>query len=75
MKLNYHSETDSLYIDLSEKSRARRAARNVEARRARQAFVVRGLASAARARKARRYVTAGAVMRKLSRRLAAARSK
>jgi len=50
-------------------------ARNVEARRARQAFIARGLAGAARAKKAGRYVSAGAVMRKLSRRLSAARSK
>ena len=50
-------------------------ARNVEARRARQTFVARGLASAARAKKVGRYIPADAVMRKLSRRLAAARSK
>ena len=50
-------------------------ARNVHARRARQAFIARGLASAGRARKAGRYVAADAVLRKLSRRLAAARSK
>ena len=50
-------------------------ARNVEARRAQQAFIVRGLASAVRARKAGKYVPADTVLRKLSRRLAAARSK
>lgn len=50
-------------------------ARNVEARRAQEAFVERGLASAARARKAGSYVPAGTVLRKLSRRLAAARSR
>lgn len=50
-------------------------ARNVEARRARQAFVARGIASAERARRSGRYVSADSVVRKLSRRLAAARSK
>lgn len=50
-------------------------ARNVEARRAQQVFVARGLASAARAKKAGCYVSAGAVMRKLSRRLVVAGSK
>ena len=50
-------------------------ARNVEARRARQAFVERGIASAERARKTGRYVSADSVVRKLSRRLAVARSK
>lgn len=50
-------------------------ARNVEARRARQAFVARGIASAERARRAGRYVSADSVVRKLSRRLVAARSK
>jgi predicted transcriptional regulator len=50
-------------------------ARNVEARRARQAFVERGVASAERARKTGRYVSADSVVRKLSRRLAVARSK
>lgn len=50
-------------------------ARNVEARRARQAFVARGIASADRARKAGRYVSADSVVRKLTRRLAAARTK
>jgi predicted transcriptional regulator len=48
-------------------------ARSVEARRARQAFVARGIASAARARNSGRYVSADAVLRKLSRRLTAAR--
>ncbi len=50
-------------------------ARNVEARRAQQLFVARGLASAARSKKSGRYVAAEAVMRKLARRLAAARVK
>ena len=50
-------------------------ARNVEARRAKQMFVARGLASAARARKSGRYLSAETVMCKLSRRLAAARAK
>lgn len=50
-------------------------ARNVEARRAQQMFVARGLAGAARARKSGRYLSVEAVMRKLSRRLAAARVK
>jgi hypothetical protein len=50
-------------------------ARNVEARRAQRIFVARGLDSAARARKSGRYLPAEAVMRKLSRRLAAARVK
>jgi len=50
-------------------------ARNVEARRAQRTFVARGLASAARARKTGRYISADTVVRKLSRRLAAARSK
>jgi len=50
-------------------------ARNVNARHAQRTFVARGLASAARAKKAGRYISADAVMRKLSRRLAAARSK
>lgn len=49
-------------------------ARNIEARRAQQAFIERGLASAARARKTGRYVNADAVLRKLSRRLESARS-
>lgn len=50
-------------------------ARNVEARRAQQMFVARGLASAALARKSGRYISAAAVVRKLSHRLAAARAK
>lgn len=50
-------------------------ARNIEARRARQAFVERGIASAERARRVGRYVSADVVVGKLSRRLAAARSK
>ena len=50
-------------------------ARNVHARRAQQAFIARGLASAGRTRKTGRYVAADAVLRKLARRLAAARLK
>ena len=50
-------------------------ARNVEARRVQQAFVARGLASAERAKKAGKYIPAEVVLRKLSRRFAAARSK
>ena len=50
-------------------------ARNVEARRAQQAFVARGIMSGERARKSGRYIAAGTVIRKLTRRLAAARSK
>lgn len=50
-------------------------ARNVEARRARQAFIARGMAGAARARKTGHYISADVVMRKLARRLAAARDK
>ena len=49
-------------------------ARNIEARRARLAFIERGLASAERARTTGQYVSASVVMRKLSRRLATARS-
>ena len=49
-------------------------ARNIEARRAQQAFIDRGLASAERARKTGQYVPASVVMRKLSHRLAVARS-
>src|SRR5688572_17062353 len=41
-------------------------ARNIEARRAQQAFIERGLASAERARNTGKYVSAEAVMRKLS---------
>ncbi len=46
--------------------------RNIEARRAQQAFIERGLASAESARKTGRYVAADAVLRKLSRRLESA---
>lgn len=42
-------------------------------RKARQEFVARGLASAARARKSGRYVTAGKVLGKLARKLAKAK--
>ena len=47
--------------------------RGVEARRAQEAFLARGLASAARARATGRYVPAQRVLGKLRRRLAAAR--
>ena len=50
-------------------------ARNIEVRRAQRTFVERGLASAERARASGRYVSADAVLRKLSRRLEAARSR
>jgi hypothetical protein len=50
-------------------------ARNVQSRRAQQAFIARGLASGERARKTGRYIPAGVVLRKLSRRLAGARAK
>ena len=50
-------------------------ARNIEARRAQQAFIERGLASAARARKSGKYVSAEAVLRKLSRRFESARAR
>ena len=47
--------------------------RNVEVRRAQEAFIERGLAGAARARSSGRYVSAGRVIGKLRRRLARAR--
>ncbi len=47
--------------------------RGVEIRRAQDAFLARGLASAARARSSGRYVAAQRVLGKLRRRLAAAR--
>jgi predicted transcriptional regulator len=47
--------------------------RSVEARRAQEAFLARGLASAAQAKASGRYVPAGRVIGKLRRRLAAAR--
>ena len=47
--------------------------RGVEARRTQEAFLARGLASAARARSSGRYVPARRVIGKLRRRLAAAR--
>ena len=49
-------------------------ARNIEARRAQQAFIERGIASGERARRTGKYVTAETVLRKLSRRLESARS-
>lgn len=47
--------------------------RSVETRRAQEAFLARGLASAARASASGRYVPASRVLGKLRRRLAAAR--
>ncbi len=47
--------------------------RGVEARRAQEAFLTRGLASAARARSSGRYIPAQRTIGKLRRRLAAAR--
>jgi hypothetical protein len=47
--------------------------RGIEARRARAAFIARGLASGTRARKRGQYVPLADVVRKLERRLAAAR--
>jgi predicted transcriptional regulator len=49
--------------------------RRVEQRRDQQAFLARGLASADRARKTGRYVTATAVLSKLESRLAQARKR
>ena len=47
----------------------------IEARRAREQFVERGLASGAEARRTGKYVSADAVLRKLKRRLDAAKAK
>ncbi len=47
----------------------------IEARRAREQFVERGLASGAEARRTGKYVSADAVLRKLKRRLDAAKLK
>lgn len=47
--------------------------RGIESRRAHAAFVARGLASGARARRRGTYVPLGDVLRKLQRRLAGAR--
>jgi predicted transcriptional regulator len=49
--------------------------RSIEYRNLRQEFVARGLASAARARKSGRYVSAERVLAKLSRRLAKAKQR
>jgi predicted transcriptional regulator len=49
--------------------------RNIEYRKARQEFVGRGLASAARARKTGKYVPAARVIAKLSRKLLKARQR
>ena len=48
--------------------------RSIEYRRTRQEFIARGLASAALAKKTGRYVSADAVINKLERRLAKAKS-
>ncbi len=48
--------------------------RNIEYRRARQEFIARGLASASLAKKTGKYVSANAVINKLERRLARAKS-
>jgi predicted transcriptional regulator len=50
-------------------------ARRVEAKKAQQAFIERGLASSARARKSGRYIPAATVTRKLKKRLSKARAK
>ncbi len=44
--------------------------RSIEARKARQEFIARGLASAAKGRKTGRYISADRVIAKLGRRLA-----
>jgi hypothetical protein len=49
--------------------------RSIEYRNLRQEFIARGLASAARASKSRRYVTAERVLAKLTRRLATAKKR
>jgi predicted transcriptional regulator len=47
--------------------------RSIERRKAQQAFIARGIASAATARKTGKYVTAERVLNKLERRLAKAK--
>ncbi len=49
--------------------------RNIEYRKARQEFVARGMASAARARKTGKYVSADRVIEKLSRKLLKAKQR
>lgn len=49
--------------------------RSIERRRVQRDFITRGLASAVRGRKTGSYVSADAVLGKLSRRLASAKSK
>jgi predicted transcriptional regulator len=49
--------------------------RNIEFRRARRDFIARGLASAARARKTGKYVSADKVIEKLARKLAKAKQR
>ena len=49
--------------------------RNIEYRKARQEFIARGLASAARAKKTGKYVSADRVIEKLARRLIKAKQR
>jgi predicted transcriptional regulator len=49
--------------------------RSIEYRKARQEFIARGLASAARAKKTGKYVSADRVIEKLARRLAKAKQR
>ena len=49
--------------------------RNIEYRKARQEFIRRGLASAARAKKAGKYVSADRVIEKLARKLVKAKQR
>jgi hypothetical protein len=49
--------------------------RNIAYRKARQEFIVRGLASAAKARKSGKYISADRVLAKLERRLAKAKKR
>jgi predicted transcriptional regulator len=49
--------------------------RNIEYRKARQAFIARGLVSAARARETGKYVSAEKVIGKLARKLAQAKKR
>jgi len=49
--------------------------RNIEYRKARQEFIARGLASAARARKTGKYVSADRVIGKLARKLVKAKQR
>ncbi len=49
--------------------------KNIEHRRARQEFIARGLASAARAKKSGKYVSADVVLKKLARKLSRAKQR